>query len=96
MSTVARMPGAEREEQDQDPIDSRGYEVAYEVVARRLERRIRGGEFRWHMPLPSEPALAEWYGVSRSTIRRASEVLIRKGMLERRRGKGTYVTWLPE
>lgn len=81
------------EEHDQDPIDTRGYDVAYETVARRLERRIRSGEFRYHAPLPSEPALAEWYGVSRTTIRTGIEVLIDRGMLERRRGKGTYVTW---
>ena len=61
------------EEGDQDLIDPRGYEKSYEVVARRLRRRIEGGEFRWHAPLPSEPALAEWYGVSRTTVRSAIE-----------------------
>ena len=78
---------------DQDLIDPRGYEKSYEVVARRLRRRIEGGEFRWHAPLPSEPALAEWYGVSRTTVRSAIEVLIGEGLVERVRGKGTYVTW---
>ena len=81
------------EEGDQDLIDPRGYEKSYEVVARRLRRRIEGGEFRWHAPLPSEPALAEWYGVSRTTVRSAIEVLIGEGLVERVRGKGTYVTW---
>ena len=80
-------------EGDQDPIDSRGYDKAYEVVARRLEKRIRDGEFSWHAPLPSEPALSEWYGVSRTTVRSAIESLIAAGMVERVRGKGTYVTW---
>lgn len=89
-STVIAM-----QERDQDPIDPRGYDRAYEVVARRLERRIRDGEFGWHMPLPSEPDLAEWYGVSRTTVRSAIDLLVRKGMLEKRIGKGTYVTWRP-
>jgi DNA-binding GntR family transcriptional regulator len=31
-----------------------------------IERRIMAGEFGYHDPLPSEPDLAEWYGVSRT------------------------------
>ena len=80
-------------EGDQDPIDSRGYDTAYQVVARRLRRRIVAGEWPWHAPIPSEPDLAEWYGVSRTTVRSAIELLIADGMVERRRGKGTYVVW---
>lgn len=90
MSTVIAMAETEG---DQDPIDSRGYENAYEVVARRLRARIEAGEWPWHAPIPSEPDLAEWYGVSRTTIRSAIDVLIDGGMVERRRGKGTYVVW---
>jgi len=90
MSTVLVMT---TEERDQDPIDPRGYDRAYEVVARRLEKRIRGGEFPWHAPLPSEPALSEWYGVSRTTVRSAIRVLAEAGMVEVRKGKGTYATW---
>lgn len=81
------------EDDDQAPIDARGYELAYEVVAGRLERRIRGQEWRYHAPIPSEPALAQWYGVSRTTIRSAIGVLVARGMLEVVRGKGTFVTW---
>lgn len=92
LSTVLVMT---TEERDQDPIDPRGYDRVYEVVARRLERRIRGGEFGWHSMLPSEPALSEWYGVSRTTVRSAIRVLAEKAMVEVRTGKGTYVTWRP-
>jgi DNA-binding GntR family transcriptional regulator len=80
-------------EDDQAPIDPRGYDRAYEVVARRMERRIKDGEWAFHAPLPSEPALAEWYGVSRTTIRHAAAVLAEAGIVEIRRGKGTYVIW---
>lgn len=83
------------EERDQDPIDPRGYDKAYEVVARRLRRRIEQGEFPWHAPLPSEPALSEWYGVSRTTVRSAIRVLADEGIVEVVSGKGTYVTWRP-
>jgi GntR family transcriptional regulator len=83
------------EERDQDPIDPRGYDRVYEVVARRLRRRIEAGELPWHAPIPSEPDLADWYGVSRTTIRRAVGLLADAGVVEVRRGKGTYVTWRP-
>jgi DNA-binding GntR family transcriptional regulator len=83
------------DDEDRAPIDARGFDTAYEVVAARIERRIKTGEFGYHMPLPSEPALAEWYGVSRSTIRRAIGVMVGRGLVEVRRGKGTYVTWQP-
>ena len=90
LSTVITM-----NEDDRAEIDPRGYENAYEVVAGRLERRIRNGEFPWHAPLPSEPALSEWYGVSRTTVRSAIRVLAAAGVVEVRKGKGTYVTWRP-
>lgn len=83
------------DEDDRAPIDPRGYERAYEVVARRLEARIKAGEFAWHMPLPSEPALAEHYGVSRTTVRSAARLLTERGIVEVVAGKGTYVTWQP-
>lgn len=91
LSTVAVMT----DEDDRAPIDPRGYERAYVVVARRLERRIVAGEWAYHMPLPSEPALSEWYGVSRTTIRSAARSLAERGMVEVVAGKGTYVTWQP-
>ena len=91
LSTVIAM-----EDDDRAEIDPRGYDTAYEVVAARLERRIRRGEFPWHTPLPSEPALAEWYGVSRTTVRSAIGLLVGKSMVEKRSGKGTYVTWRAE
>lgn len=90
MSTVAIVST----EDDQAPISR--YDLAYEVVAGRIEKRIRGGEFGYHQPLPSEPALAEWYGVSRTTVRSAIRVLTERRMVEVRPGKGTFVTWQPD
>jgi GntR family transcriptional regulator len=84
------------EDDDRAPIPPRGFDNSYEVVAGRLERRIRAGEFTYHNPLPSEPALADWYGVSRTTIRSAIDLLGKRGFVEKRRGKGTYVVWQPE
>ncbi|WP_292898196.1 MULTISPECIES: GntR family transcriptional regulator [unclassified Nitratireductor] len=41
--------------------------------------------------LPSERLLAEMTGLSRVTVRRGIELLVREGVLEQRRGSGTYV-----
>ena len=41
--------------------------------------------------LPNEFELAEKFGVGRSTIREAVKSLVSKGVLEVRRGSGTYV-----
>ncbi len=81
------------QERDQDPIDPRGRELSYLVVARRVRRRIEAGEWSPGAPIPSEPDLGEWYGVSRTTVRAAVRALVADGMVEVVPGKGTYVTW---
>jgi len=90
LSTVITMT-----DDDQAPIDARGDLYVFEVVAERITRRIEGGEFTPGMPLPSELALAEWYGVSRASIRRARELLEERGLVRTRPHKGTYVTGQP-
>jgi GntR family transcriptional regulator len=42
-------------------------------------------------PVPSERALAERYGVARMTARQAIETLLRKGLVYRQQGSGTFV-----
>jgi GntR family transcriptional regulator len=42
--------------------------------------------------LPSEESLLERFGVSRTTVRTAIQNLVRRGLVEIRRGKGTFVT----
>jgi len=49
------------------------------------------GDWGISMRLPSERALAESIGVSRSTLREAIQRLISKGVLEARAGSGIYV-----
>jgi GntR family transcriptional regulator len=45
--------------------------------------------------LPSERQLSERWGTARMTIRRATDVLIREGLVERRHGSGTFVAPRP-
>lgn len=79
------------EEDDRAPIDPRGPELVYKVVADRIEKRIRAGEFGDSGRLPSETDLAEWYGVARMTVRRAHEELTERGLVRVVPGKGTFV-----
>ena len=63
----------------------------YAVLAEELRRSIEEGEYRPGQFLGSEHELARQQGISRVTVRRASELLINEGLLERRAGKGLYV-----
>ena len=55
-------------------------------------RRIRDGDAQAGSRLPSEDELVALHGVSRTTVRTAIQSLIARGMVEIRRGKGTFVT----
>lgn len=57
-----------------------------------LRDRLLAGAFQAGTQLPPEPALCEQFGVSRITLRRAVADLERDGLLERKQGKGTFVT----
>lgn len=46
-------------------------------------------------PLPSEAELATTFGVSRMTARQAVQNLAREGLVQRRRGSGTYIAPRP-
>lgn len=58
----------------------------------RLAGEILGGQPAPGERLPAEDQLAQRFGVSRTTIRAAVQNLIRRGLVEIRRGKGSYVT----
>jgi GntR family transcriptional regulator len=63
----------------------------YRQIKQDLMRRIEQGELRPGEVLPSEAELGERYGVSRPTLRQATQDLIREGLLVVRRGVGTFV-----
>jgi len=66
--------------------------LKYMAVRELLTEAIRTGEFTSDQRLPGERALAERYGVSVLTARRAVSELADSGLVERRRRDGTYVT----
>lgn len=63
----------------------------YEKIASELANLIRSGAYTIGYTMPNEPALAEQFGVSRSTIRAALSELQKLGLVSRRPSKGTKV-----
>ena len=57
-----------------------------------LQRAIRDGRYPQGVALPSDGALVRRYGVSRITVTKAKDELVRRGLVYRRRGSGTFVT----
>jgi len=63
----------------------------YFQVSRQLEAAIERGDLEPGDRLENEISLADRWGLSRPTMRRAIEELVDKGLLVRRRGIGTQV-----
>ncbi len=73
---------------------SRSQTLAKEV-AEKIEKRIVVGLFKPGQQIPPEQELMNEFNVSRSTLRESIKVLASKGILEIRRGRGTFVCMLP-
>lgn len=67
----------------------------YHQLAQNLTRDIREGRLVEGDRIPSEPSLAETHGIGRPTVRQAIDSLVRRGLLVRKRGSGTYVAPTP-
>lgn len=67
----------------------------YHQLAELLGERIRRGELTPGGRLPSEPELSRLHRIGRPTVRQATDLLMRRGLVERRRGSGTYVRHTP-
>lgn len=67
-------------------------EHRYVQVTKDLRRRIEAGEWEPGARMPSELDLVAEYEVSRTTIRRACDILAADGLIEIRQGLGTFVT----
>ena len=63
----------------------------YAQVESILAAGIADGTFAPESQLPNEDELVERYAVSRTTIRQTIQNLMRRGLVEIRRGKGTFV-----
>ena len=74
---------------DDTAIDRASIRHAYQQVADAITARITVG--RYSCKLPSERDLAEEFGVSYQTVRRAMAVLRERGLIVTIHGRGTFV-----
>jgi GntR family transcriptional regulator len=63
----------------------------YRQLADQILADIDAGRYAVASRIPSETDFADRYAIGRPTVRQATDVLVRAGRLERRRGSGTYV-----
>lgn len=63
----------------------------YHQLADIILAKIRSGEYPPGSRIPAEHSLAATYGIGRPTARQAIDLLVRKRLLRKRRGAGTYV-----
>ena len=63
----------------------------YEQIEHLLYKKIKTREYFPGQKIPSERQLAEHYKISRNTVKRAINSLVKQGLLVRKLGKGTFV-----
>lgn len=63
----------------------------YHQLADILLERIRSGLYSPGQMIPSETGLAKQYSIGRPTVRQAMDTLVQKGVIQRKRGAGTFV-----
>ena len=56
-----------------------------------LRDKIENLEFQEGDMIPSESEIQQRYDVSRATVRKAIQILVNEGFMEKKRGKGTFV-----
>src|SRR5690606_27041400 len=64
---------------------------AYRALSARIERMILSGQLKPGDSLPTETALAERFGVNRSTVREAIRLLEQEGLVSRTTGRRLQV-----
>lgn len=65
-------------------------DLIYRKVIDDIKNRIFNDEFKDNR-LPDERSLSESYEVSRSTIKRALDILVQQGVIFKKRGSGTFI-----
>lgn len=65
-------------------------DLVYRSVMRDLKENILNNRYP-KMKLPDERSLSQHYQVSRSTIKRALDILVQQGIIFKKRGSGTFI-----
>jgi len=85
-------PSAKAEKTIKSGLERGAGLALWRQIAARLRADIQDGHFSLDGQIPREMDLAEQYGVNRHTVRRAIAELTAEGLLEARRGEGTFVS----
>lgn len=72
-------------------LEKNSHQPLYRQLMEELKNMIRDGKYKNGDKIPTEPELAEQYGVSRITVRKTIEELCKQGYLVKHQGKGTFV-----
>lgn len=73
------------------PLNFNSREQLYYQLYDKIFQDIINGKYKIGSLLPAERELISTYHVSRATVRKAMEMLANDGMIEKKRGHGTYV-----
>jgi len=73
------------------PLNQQSPIPLYRQLADRIRDDIEAGVHAVAAKIPSENELAEQFSIGRPTVRQATDLLVRQGRLERKRGSGTFV-----
>lgn len=76
---------------DVDKLDPNDARSPYQQVAERLRQAINAGTYKVGDQLPAHAAVAEQYGVSTGTVKRAFAELQRDRLIVTRQGQRSYV-----
>ena len=68
----------------------------YYQLREQIRDNILSGKWEYGKELPSELRICETLGLSRATVKQAMDELVREGLITRKRGKGTFVTYQSE
>uniref|UniRef100_UPI0030C88A4E GntR family transcriptional regulator n=1 Tax=Enterococcus faecium TaxID=1352 RepID=UPI0030C88A4E len=63
----------------------------YESIYLEIRKRILEGYYVLDQKIPDEISLAREFNCSRMTMKRALDILVREGLLYRKRGHGTFI-----
>lgn len=63
----------------------------YQKISQDLINKIKNHQFKAHTYLPSENELMKMYDASRDTIRKALDILLKNGYIQKNKGKGSLV-----
>jgi GntR family transcriptional regulator len=74
-----------------NPLQKTSESPLYRQLMQRLRNDITAGVYPAGERIPGEQALCGIYGVSRVTVRKALDEIVREELLVRRQGKGTFV-----